>query len=115
MKKWMILIGVLCAATTSCLDSWDKAPAPTPDTPCGSGQACQDGNPLQPTGTCCSQQDVCGGSFPNVGCDVGWCCADDSEFYIDPIVGHVRRGDGGVRADGGTRYRHTVRQWKAKP
>lgn len=39
--------------------------------------ACVDGD-LKPTGFCCPETYACGGAFPNVGCEPGYCCPTQS-------------------------------------
>jgi hypothetical protein len=55
--------------------------------PCGiDGVVCSDspdGGPLAPTGMCCTEGQVCGGAFPNVGCPSGMCCAEGLSFGGD--------------------------------
>lgn len=64
------LAAVLLALTFAACGESILTPATGPGTeyPCGVGHTvCTDG-------MCCGVGDVCGGSFPNVGCPAGACC-----------------------------------------
>jgi hypothetical protein len=75
----LTLLTLLLVAGCGAANSSASLTAPQPGAPCGAGVVCYEttdpaGQNLVPTGMCCWQGDVCGGSFPNVGCPPGQCC-----------------------------------------
>ena len=42
--------------------------------------ACVEGEPAHATGFCCLESYACGGGFPNIGCESGYCCPTRSGY-----------------------------------
>jgi hypothetical protein len=66
-----------------------------PGYPCGiNGVVCVQRSAtgaLVSTGMCCSEGEVCGGTFPNVGCPAGQCCFVGGDGMDGALPPHAQR------------------------
>jgi hypothetical protein len=76
-------IALLFALFAFAACGWDKPPDRAHGgSACGAMPTeCVDGNPPVDTGECCEQGEVCGGSFPNVGCPREACCYEGTDVW----------------------------------